>query len=334
MKEENDWKNNALELAKNGYSWRRIAKYLGVPKSTVSDYLREAFRGVTRPPNNKGYLPIGEDIITPCTASGGLTEAYAKDSGPRILLYDIETSPILARVWSLWDQNVGLNQIKDDWFLLSFSAKWLGEDEVFYYDQSEAEDIEDDYEILLKLWDLLNECDVAIGHNLKRFDTKKVNARFILNGLPKPGTYRQIDTLEIAKRQFGFTSSKLEYLTETLCSKYKKLKHKKFPGFLLWSECLKGNPEAWKEMKEYNIHDVLSLEELYNIFSSWDDRLPNFDVYVDHVLDMDEWEHDGYHYTNLGKYKKYRNKLTGVQRRSRVNELTKEKRGSLLANIV
>ena len=45
-------------------------------------------------------------------------------------------------------------------------------------------------------------------------------------------------------------------------------------------------------------------------------------------------ELDGFHYTNLGKYQKYRNKITGVQRRSRVNLLTKEKRDSLLANIV
>ena len=87
-------------------------------------------------------------------------------------------------------------------------------------------------------------------------------------------------------------------------------------------------------MEDYNRMDVLSLEELYNILSSWDNTLPNFDVYVDEVLNMDEWEHDGYHYTNLGKYKRYRNKKTGVQRRSRVNLLTKEKRDSLLTNIV
>jgi len=87
-------------------------------------------------------------------------------------------------------------------------------------------------------------------------------------------------------------------------------------------------------MEEYNRYDVLALEELYNILSSWDNKLPNFDVYVDNVLDMSEWEEDGYHYTNLGKYKRYRNKKTGQQRRSRINLLSKEKRASLLVNIV
>jgi len=75
------------------------------------------------------------------------------------------------------------------------------------------------------------------------------------------------------------------------------------------------------------------LEELYDILSSWDNTLPNFDVYVDEILDMSVWEEDGFHYSNLGKYKRYRNKITGVQRRSRVNLLPKEKRDSLLSNI-
>lgn len=38
-----DWKDKAIELAKNGKSWRRIAEHLAQPKSTVSDYLRKEF---------------------------------------------------------------------------------------------------------------------------------------------------------------------------------------------------------------------------------------------------------------------------------------------------
>lgn len=301
------WKEEAVALKEQGYSSRQIGKILGKGKSTINDYFAKLF---SKPSPAK------------------------KKDGPRILLYDIETSPIIAQMWSMWQQGFGLNQIENDWFILSVAAKWLGEDEVFYFDQSQAENIEDDREILEKLWELLNEADVVIGQNVKKFDTRKVNARFILNGLPKPSTYRQIDTLEIAKQQFGFTSNKLEYMTDKLCFNIKKSKHQKFPGHLLWSECLKGNQEAWLEMREYNIDDVLSLEELYNLLSSWDNKLPNFDVYVDDVLDMSEWEKDGFVYTNLGKYQRYRNKKTGVQRRSRVNLLSKEKRDSLLANIV
>jgi DNA polymerase III epsilon subunit-like protein len=307
----NDWKTQALKMKSEGYSSRHIGKLLGKGKSTINDLVKRFYSG-------------GEINVT----------VPFNVKGPKILFIDIETKPILAHVWRLFDQNVGLNQIEEDWSILSYCAKWKGSEDIIYDDLSNQEDFEDDSRLLEGLWDLLNEADFVVGQNSKRFDVKKINARLVLNGYPKPSTFRQIDTLEIAKQQFGFTSNKLEYMTDKLCKVHKKLAHKKFPGHMLWAECLRGNPEAWQEMREYNVNDVLSLEELYDILSSWDSKLPNFDVYVDEILDMDEWEEDGFHYSNMGKYKKYRNKITGVQRRSRVNLLSREKRMSLLANIV
>lgn len=302
-----DWKQSAVDLAKGGVSWRKIAQQLDKPKSSVSDHLRKVFRSVE------------------------VKESSSK--GPKILFIDIELKPILAQVWALWDQNVGLNQIQEDWSILSYCAKWKGSDDIIYEDLEGSNDFEDDSKLLDSLWKLLNEADIIVGQNSKRFDVKKINSRLVLNGYPKPSTFRQIDTLLIAKAQFGFTSNKLQYMTDKLCTKYKKLDHGKFAGHLLWSECMKGNPEAWAEMRDYNINDVLSLEELYDILSSWDSTLPNFDVYVDEILDMSVWEEDGFHYSNIGKYKRYRNKITGQQKRSRVNLLPKEKRDSMLANI-
>lgn len=310
IKQNKEWHKAALELRGYGFGSRRIASTIGVGKSTVNDFFKKFDAG--------NFAIEGEYI----------------PKGPRILIYDIETAPILAHVWKLWDNNVGLNQIESDWYIMSVAAKWLGEDEVFYWDQKDVYPMEDDTYLLSKLWSLLNEADIVIGQNVKRFDTKKVNARFVLNGFPKPSAYRQIDTMVIAKEQFGFTSNKLEYMTDKLCPEHKKSKHKEFPGHELWAECLKGNPAAWSEMKSYNIDDIYGTEALYNVLSSWDSKLPNFDVYVDELLDMSEWVFEGnYHFTNLAKYKIYRNIITGQQRRSRVNELSKEKRQQLLANI-
>lgn len=310
IKQNKEWHKAALELRGYGFGSRRIASTIGVGKSTVNDFFKKFDAG--------NFTIEGEYI----------------PKGPRILIYDIETAPILAHVWKLWDNNVGLNQIESDWYIMSVAAKWLGEDEVFYWDQKDVYPMEDDTYLLSKLWSLLNEADIVIGQNVKRFDTKKVNARFVLNGFPKPSVYRQMDTMIIAKEQFGFTSNKLEYMTDKLCPEHKKSKHKEFPGHELWAECLKGNPLAWAEMKSYNIDDIHGTEALYNVLSSWDSKLPNFDVYVDELLDMSEWVFEGkYHFTNLAKYKIYRNIITGQQRRSRVNELSKEKRQQLLANI-
>ena len=73
-----------------------------------------------------------------------------KLAGPRVLLFDIETAPILAHVWGLWDNNVALNQIIADWHVLSWSAKWLGDppSKVMYADQRNAKNIEDDKQLL------------------------------------------------------------------------------------------------------------------------------------------------------------------------------------------
>lgn len=46
---ESTWKTVALELDKKGFSWRKIAKLLGKPKSSVSDWLRSQVKGYTRP---------------------------------------------------------------------------------------------------------------------------------------------------------------------------------------------------------------------------------------------------------------------------------------------
>lgn len=79
----------------------------------------------------------------------------------RTLILDIETAPILANVWRTWKENVGMDQIRADWYILSFSAKWLGAKRVMYFDQSKAKDIEDDTFLMRKLHELLNEADIG-----------------------------------------------------------------------------------------------------------------------------------------------------------------------------
>jgi len=268
-------------------------------------------------------------------------QRYSKNGGgleiesPKILLFDVETAPMIGYVWSLWDNNVSLNQLVSDWHILSWSAKWLGDspDKVMYEDQRDHSIIENDKKILKTIWKLLDEADIVIGQNSKSFDHKKLNARFILNGMKPPSSYRHIDTLRLAKKHFGFTSNKLEYMTDKLCTQYKKLKHGKFPGFAMWSECLKGNIDAWDEMELYNKYDVLSLEELYFKLIPWDNSI-NFNVYSDSVKTVctcgnTKFKENGFYYTNTGKFQKYTCKKCGSELRSKTNLLDKDKKKSL-----
>jgi DNA polymerase III epsilon subunit-like protein len=188
---------------------------------------------------------------------------------PKILLFDLETAPLRVFTFGLFDQNIGLNQIDQDWFLLAFSAKWLGNPAIYYADQSKEPDLKNDKRLLGMLWHLLNEADVVITQNGRSFDEKVANARFIIAGLPPIKKFKHIDTKILAKRRFRFTSNKLEYLAKALDVPVKKLAHKKFPGFELWAEVMKGNQEAWAEMKSYCMADTLSLEGVYERLAPW-----------------------------------------------------------------
>lgn len=242
---------------------------------------------------------------------------------------------MLGYVWGLWENNVALNQVHTDWHVLSWSAKWLGDSasKTMYMDQRHAKNIEDDKKLLEKIWNLLDEADVVITQNGKKFDHKKLNARFILNKMQPPSSFRYIDTLQLAKKHFAFTSNKLEYMSDKLCTKYKKLKHSEFGGFELWKACLAGNLRAWKEMERYNKHDVLALEELYTKLIPWDNSL-NFNAYSDDTNTVctcgsSDFVKRGFFYTNSGKFQRYKCLKCGSEMRDRKNLLTFNKKKSL-----
>jgi len=258
---------------------------------------------------------------------------------PKVLIFDIETAPILAHVWGLWENNVGLNQIKSDWHLLSWSAKWLYDppSKIMYQDQRDAPNIEDDTKILQGIWELLDQADIVITQNGKNFDHRKLNARFLIAGFKPPSSYRHIDIKIITKRLFGFPSHKLEYMTSKVNKKYKKLKHEKFSGFELWSECLKGNLKAWKEMEKYNKYDVLALEELFWKVIPWDNSI-NFNTYHESFVTACKCgstriQKNGTDvHTNTGRFQRYRCGDCGSEVRGRENLLSKEKIKSLKAH--
>lgn len=259
----------------------------------------------------------------------------SKKQSPRILILDIETSPLEVFTWGTFDQNIPNNMIKDEWSVLSYSAKWLDDSpkKVMYADNRNAKNVRDDKKLLQGIWELIDEADVIIGQNSNKFDLKKLNARFIMNGMKPPSSYKKIDTLVLAKKHFAFTSNKLEWLSDKLCVKYKKLQHGKFPGFSMWKECLAGNKAAWNEMKVYNCHDVLATEELYLKLVSWDKDV-NFDAYTDDLTHTcacgnKSFENKGYAYTSSGKWRRYKCKSCGKESRGKENLLSREKRKAM-----
>lgn len=258
-------------------------------------------------------------------------------AGPRIKTLDIETSPIVAYVWSLWKVNIGLNQIVTEWSILSYCVKDLGNKKVRYEDTSNKADPRDDYALLCALHAELTDCDIVIAQNGKAFDMKKINARFIEKGLAPLPPIKVIDTMLIAKEVAKFTSNRLEWLSKHLTDT-PKYAHSEFPGMELWTECLKGNKKAWKVMRKYNCIDVPATEELYLKLRPYMVGHPNVAAYYDdehvrcprcasvNVTPM------GQAYTQTGEYTRYQCGDCGGFARSRYTQNTKAKRHSLLAN--
>lgn len=204
------------------------------------------------------------------------------NTSARVLILDIETAPIRAFVWGIWNVNVGINQIQSDWFCLTWAAKWLFEDKVYSGKLKPKEVAEqNDKRIIQGIWKLINEADIVIAHNGEKFDIPKLNSRFILNGLQPPLPYQQIDTLKHIRRQFGFTSNKLDYVNKLL-----NLERKKDTNFELWENCMKGNADALSEMEAYNVQDVRILEETYLQIRAWIKPHPNMGLFI-----LDEKEH-------------------------------------------
>jgi predicted RNA-binding Zn-ribbon protein involved in translation (DUF1610 family)/DNA polymerase elongation subunit (family B) len=255
----------------------------------------------------------------------------------KILLLDIETAPIESYHWRLWKENIGLKQIKVDWSILSFSAKWLDSKvKPVYYDSYDERDIRNDQPLLLKLWDLLEEADVVIAHNGREFDLKKIRARMLIQGLPPFSPVRVIDTLEASKKHFGFTSNKLAYLS--VLGGEEKYASKKFPGFDLWSEFLKRNPAARAEMKKYNIIDITSLEAYYLKIRPWIEQHPDVNIPTDsHEISCPKcgslnMRSNGTRYTQTGAYPRYRCNDCGGSSWNKSSLLSLHKRKNILGN--
>lgn len=176
----------------------------------------------------------------------------------KILILDIETAPNIAYVWGAWKQNVGQNQWVKKSHIMSFAAKWLDDDTIYYEENRKSND-----KVIVKaLYDLLDEADIVVAHNGQKFDLPVIIGRGVIHGFPPPSPYFVVDTLLVARKELRLVSNSLANLCEQLDLPLKG-GHKNYPGFELWLGCLRGEDAAWEEMKEYNIADVISLEALY-----------------------------------------------------------------------
>lgn len=227
---------------------------------------------------------------------------------PKILLLDIETLPIEALVWGTWKQDIYPEQIKKDWSVLCWCAKWLFDTEVMgqLVTPQEAQQHED-RSVLMKMWELMNEADWVITHNGDDFDVKKLYARFFTHGYPKPMYFKSIDTKKVASQTFGFTYNKLDWISQIL-----GIGRKIETDFKWWKECEAGNKKYLDMMLKYNKMDVNLEEEVYLKLRPWMEKHPTAGLYANMIGDVcpacgsNDLHWNGTYETALGLYKAFR----------------------------
>lgn len=196
----------------------------------------------------------------------------------KLLHLDIETSPAVVQVWSLFNQNISVDQIIKPTSVLCFTAKWHGSKELLYHKSTHQAGREFD-KMIRAAHRLLSEADAVCHYNGCSFDIPRLNQEFLKAGMPPPPTIPQIDLKKVVMSKFGMVSSKLAFV-----GPYLKIGEKvRNEGWPLWDGCLKGDADAWTKMEEYNKGDVLLLERLYIKVLPWIENHPNMNLYVDDV---------------------------------------------------
>jgi DNA polymerase elongation subunit (family B) len=257
----------------------------------------------------------------------------APKNGPKILLVDIEVMPMEVFCFDLYDPKLNHKNIVKDWSIISYAAQWVGESKVYYQDQRNAKDLRDEKKILQEIWDLINECDIFLGHNSEGFDFPKLNTRFIKHGFKPIKPDKHIDTLKMAKKHFKVSSNSLEYLLEFLECKNRKTKHEKYPGMSLFHALRSGEKGAWEELKKYNINDIAATRELYERIYPWSNHI-NFNLYTKELdivcsCGSTEFVKNGFTWKESGKYQVYICVSCGARERGRVNLLSATKKDTL-----
>lgn len=180
------------------------------------------------------------------------------------LAIDIETSPNLADVWGLWNQNVSLSQLRESTRMLCFAAQW-------------EEEGRDDSPMFFSEWEhgpelmaacahqLLDDADVVVHYNGRKFDIPHLNREFLEHGFEPPSPYKQVDLMREIKKTFRLPSYKLAYVAPTF-GVGEKVSHE---GHELWVKVMAGDRQAQLDMQYYCERDTELLFPLYRKVLPW-----------------------------------------------------------------
>lgn len=196
--------------------------------------------------------------------------ADAAAGGPKVLVYDIETRPMVSFHWGARQQDISPVQVLDSGGVLCWAAKWLDRKSVMF-----ASDHHDGHQAMVeRLHELICAADIVVGYNQISFDDKRMNVEYRRCGLPVPTPVKSVDMLKAVRARFGFPINKLASVADELGLGH-KLAH---TGWDLWRRCCTddngapflgpvpeggGDAKAWTVMRRYCKRDVDLTADVY-----------------------------------------------------------------------
>lgn len=303
------WKQQAIELDKQGISWREIGRRLGVSKSTVSDMLRNHRK-----------------------------QRQTQSVGAKVLFLDVEVAPSITVAFSRFKAFASPDHVLQEPYMLTYVVKWMHEDVTYGNTLLDTEHVhlQDDGQLISALWEYLNDADIVVAQNAK-FDRGWFNQRCIIHGLNPPSPYKLVDTLQMLKRNFSLPSNSL-----AAAAQYFNLTRKKsHSGIDMWIKCMNGDAEAFEEMLDYNDGDVVTLEELYKKIQPFSNDLPNMSLYYKDAKprcvgcgSSDIAPTKYLAHTALSSFETMQCRCCGKYSRTRKNVRTKQEMSATMLNVI
>lgn len=212
------------------------------------------------------------DLLKALEAKSAKFHKQLAQQDVKVLTIDIENAPNIVHTWGLFKQNIGIGQIVQPATTFGIGYKWYHEKQAHFL----SDHVHGHEEMVKQTHALLDEADLVIGFNHVGFDLPHINRESVLQGLGPNKPYKNVDLLRVARKQFRFTSNKLDFLAQQL-GLGSKTAH---TGHDLWVRCMAGDPAAWKLMEKYCKQDVYLTERLYDRLLPWIPNHPHRGVWV------------------------------------------------------
>lgn len=203
---------------------------------------------------------------------------------PNIILWDLETlkyKNISNKHWFGISAYPGLTLKATYNSIICAGWKRLGERKVncinaWDFPKRWNKDINDDYEVVKAIREVLINADGIVTHNGLRFDFKFLQSRLTHHGLPPLPKIPHIDTCRVAKSNLYLFNNRLNTVAEHLGCHLKM----ENGGAELWDKVADRQKTAMKTMTAYCKQDVRVLEEVFLKLRAFSNLIPNYNLFT------------------------------------------------------